>query len=89
MKIDKPKLKDPIKERATEKRKLTYKEKKEYDTIESVIDTLEQEKVSIGEQFNDPSIDTEKIKDLGVRIKELDDEIAQKTDRWMELAELI
>jgi len=89
LKIDKPKLKDPIKERATEKRKLTYKEKKEYDTIESVIDTLEQEKVSIGEQFNDPSIDTEKIKDLGVRIKELDDEIAQKTDRWMELAELI
>ncbi len=89
LKIDKPKLKDPIKERATEKRKLTYKEKKEYDTIESVIDTLEQEKVSIGEQFNDPSIDTEKIKDLGARIKELDDEIAQKTDRWMELAELI
>ena len=89
LKIDKPKLKDPVKERATEKRKLTYNEKKEYDTIESVIDALEKEKVSVGEQFNDPSLDTEKMKDLGVRIKELDDEIATKTNRWMELAELI
>jgi len=89
LKIDKPKLKDPVKERATEQRKLTYNEKKEYDTIESVIDALEQEKVSVGEQFNDPDLDAEKMKDLGVRIKELDDEIAAKTDRWMELAELI
>ena len=89
LKIDKPKLKDPIKERATEKRKLTYNEKKEYDTIESVIDALEKEKVSVGEQFNDPNLDAEKMKDLGVRIKELDHEIAEKTNRWMELAELI
>ena len=89
LKIDKPKLKDPIQERAREKRKLTYNEKKEYENIESEIDALEQEKVLIGEQFNDPSLDAKKIKDLGVRIKELDHEIASKTDRWMELAELI
>ena len=89
LKIDKPKLKDPIQERARENRKLTYNEKKEYENIESEIDALEQEKVLIGEQFNDPSLDAKKIKDLGMRIKELDHEIASKTDRWMELAELI
>ena len=89
LKIDKPKSKDPVKERIEEKRKLTYNEKKEYDTIESVIDALEQEKVTIGEQFNDTSLDADKIKDLGQRIKELDDEIAAKTDRWMELAEFV
>ena len=88
LKIDKPKSKDPIKNSNPEKKKLTYNEKKEYDTIESVIDKLEQEKESIGEQFNDTSLDAEKIKELGQRIKELDDEIALKTDRWMELAEL-
>jgi ATP-binding cassette subfamily F protein uup len=88
LKIDKPKSKDPIKNPTSEKKKLTYKEKKEYDTIESVIDKLEQEKESIGAQFNDSSLDAEKIKELGQRIKELDDEIASKTDRWMELAEL-
>ena len=43
----------------------------------------------MGEQFNDPNLDAEKMKDLGVRIKELDHEIAEKTNRWMELAELI
>ena len=74
---------------AEQKRKLTYKEKKEYDTIESVIDALEQEKTIIGAQFNDPDLNPEKMKELGKRIKEIDDEIAEKTDRWMELAELI
>ena len=88
LKIDRPKSKDPIKSASSEKKKLTYNEKKEYDTIESVIDKLEQEKESIGAQFNDASLDAEKIKDIGQRIKELDDEIALKTDRWMELAEL-
>ena len=89
LKIDKPKLKDPVKDRASEKRKLTYNEKKEYDTIESVIDGLEQEKVAIGTQFNDAGLDAEKIKELGVRLKEIDEEIASKTNRWMELAELV
>ena len=74
---------------AEQKRKLTYKEKKEYDTIESVIDALEQEKTTIGAQFNDSDLNPEKMKELGKRIKEIDDEIAEKTDRWMELAELI
>ena len=74
---------------AEEKRKLTYNEKKEYDTIESVIDALEQEKTTIGVQFNDPDLNPEKMKELGKRIKEIDDEIAEKTDRWMELAELM
>lgn len=72
-----------------EKRKLTYNEKKEYDTIESVIDALEQEKRTIGVQFNNPDLNPEKMKELGIRIKEIDDEIADKTARWMELAELI
>ena len=74
---------------AEQKRKLTYKEKKEYDTIESVIDALEQEKTTIGAQFNDPDLNPEKMKELGKRIKEIDDEIAEKTNRWMELAELM
>ncbi len=89
LKIDKPKSKDPIKGSSPEKKKLTYNEKKEYDTIESVIDKLEQEKEAIGAKFNDPTLDADKIKELGLRIKELDDEIASKTDRWMELAELV
>jgi len=89
LKIDKPKLKDPFKDRASEKRKLTYNEKKEYDTIESVIDLLEQEKVAIGTQFNDAGLDAEKMKELGVRLKEIEEEIELKTNRWMELAELV
>lgn len=83
---DKVVVKEKIPE---EKRKLTYNEKKEYDTIESEIDGLEQEKTTIGVQFNNPDFNPEKMKELGIRIKEIDDEIADKTARWMELAELI
>jgi len=50
---------------------------------------LEQEKTTIGVQFNGPKLNPEKMKELGRRIKEIDDEIAEKTNRWMELAELI
>ena len=90
-KLKQTKAKDKdVKDKFTEgKRKLTYNEKKEYDTIESLIDALEQEKRTIGVQFNDPDLNPEKIKELGIRIKEIDNEIADKTARWMELAELI
>ena len=89
LKLTKAKDKD-VKDKFTEgKRKLTYNEKKEYYIIESLIDALEQEKKTIGVQFNDPDLNPEKIKELGMRIKEIDDEIADKTARWMELAELI
>ena len=54
-----------------------------------MIDDLEQEKIEIGEQFNNMELDAEKVKGLGIRIKEIDDEIAIKTNRWMELAEFV
>ncbi len=86
----KPKQKEVVAEKVSvEKRKLTYNEKKEYDTIELIIANLEEEKASISEQFNHLDVDAEKVKALGIRIKEIDDEIAEKTDRWMQLAELI
>ena len=90
-KLKQTKAKDKdVKDKFNEgKRKLTYNEKKEYDTIESLIDALEKEKRAIGVKFNDPDLNPEKIKELGMRIKEIDDEIAHKTARWMELAELI
>ena len=90
-KLKQTKAKDKdVRDKFTEgKRKLTYNEKKEYDTIELLIDALEQEKRTIGVQFNDSDLNPEKIKELSMRIKEIDDEIADKTARWMELAELI
>ena len=67
-KLKQTKVKDKdVKDKFTEgKRKLTYNEKKEYETIESLIDALEQEKTTIGVQFNDPDLNPEKIKELGI-----------------------
>lgn len=79
----------PVKSQPSEKRKLTYMEKKEYDAIEAEIEKLEEEKVTIGEAFSNPDIDPEAMKELGLRIKAIDEEIGAKTDRWMELAEFV
>lgn len=72
-----------------EKRKLSYLEKREYDDLEGEIDSLEKEKIEIGKLFSNPDVDAEKMKELGIRVKSIDDEIANKTERWLELAELI
>lgn len=78
-----------VKSEPAEKRKLSYMEKKEYDSIESEIDKLEAEKNTIGEEFSNPDIDPDTMKELGLRIKAIDEEIAVKTERWMELADLV
>jgi ATP-binding cassette subfamily F protein uup len=71
-----------------EKRKLTYKQNKEYENLEFLIESLEKEKVSISSQFYEGTLSSEKIKELSSKINILDQDIHTKTKRWMELDEL-
>ena len=75
-------------EQVQEKTKLTYKQNKEYENLESLIVSLEKEKVIISSQFEDGTLSLEKIKEISCQIKILDEEIFTKTNRWMELDEL-
>ena len=75
-------------EQIHEKRKLTYKQNKEYVNLESLIEGLEKEKVIISSQFDEGALSLEKIKELSSQIKILDEDIFIKTNRWMELDEL-
>ena len=70
------------------KRNLTYKEKKEFENLELLIEELEKEKIFFSLQFNQESLSPKKIKELSLKIKELEQNIFLNTNRWLELDEL-
>ncbi len=70
------------------KRKLNYNEKKEYERLESEIDSLEKEKSSIEKQFQEETLDGEMISELSQRLGEIQKSIEEKENRWLELSEL-
>lgn len=70
----------------TNKVKLSFKEKKEYDSIEGDIAALEKQKVSIEASFLDPALSGEEINDLSIKLKEINEQIDYKEGRWFELS---
>ncbi len=75
------------KERHAAKRKLTYKEQKEFEQLEAVIGQLETEKVEIEAALSGGESDATKIMELSKRFEEIGVELDAKTDRWIELGE--
>jgi ABC transport system ATP-binding/permease protein len=71
------------------KKKISFKEKQEYEKLQPEIQELEQAKAALTDELNSGITDHEQLQQLAGRIKELDDAIEAKTLRWLELAELI
>jgi len=90
--IKKPKI---VKEKtATDKPKLkankfTYKQQKEFESIEAEIKILEAEKNDILVRLNKGSGTPEEFQSWSSRYAELIEVIDLKTDRWLELSELM
>lgn len=70
-----------------EARKLSYKERQEYDSLEGELEKLELEKEELATKLSDPSLDSEELMKAGERLSAVVEEIESKTDRWLELAE--
>lgn len=71
----------------TEKKRLTYKEKLEFAQLEKDIAALEEEKKQIEEALCGGTISVEEITALSKRQPELNDELDEKSMRWLELSE--
>lgn len=67
---------------------LTFEQRKELKRLEKEIEKLEQRKLEISEQFNDPSLSGAQIQKLSIEIGEVNEQLEEKELRWMELAEL-
>ncbi|GAB3024176.1 ABC-F family ATP-binding cassette domain-containing protein [Spirosoma pulveris] len=70
------------------KRKLSFKEIREYETLEKDIESLEQRKTEIVSLLNTGG-HHEQLIAWSREIEQIDQTIAEKSDRWLELAEFI
>ena len=74
---------------ASNKRKATYSEKREYDQLEKDIQVLETEKEGIIARMNSGAGDHKKMAEDAARLKQIDQQLDQKSERWLELGEFV
>ena len=67
--------------------RLSYNEQREYDGLEGLIATLEDEKSQLEGEMSGASLDHEALSNLSTRLGEVTAEIEAKTERWIELDE--
>ncbi len=80
------KVQIPVKE---EKKKLTFKEKREFEELDALIPKLEEEKSQIETELSSGTLSADELLAKSNRISDLIEEIDEKTMRWMELSELM
>ena len=88
--MEKPKEstpKQPIRNDSEGKRKLTFKERKEYEALEKEIDDLEKEKAELETLLNSGTLDPQALTDKSKRYAEVLQLIDDKSTRWLELSE--
>lgn len=78
---------NPAKESGS-KRQLTYKEKREFESLEKDIPELTLEKEKISEKLNSGNTPFEELQALSHRIGEISRLLDEKEMRWLELSEL-
>lgn len=87
-KAKRPKDKKAISANSDQKRKLSYKEKNEFDTLEHEINELEILKGEFMEKLNSGSGNHEELMNWSTEIEMLTSKIEEKENRWLELSEL-
>ena len=69
-------------------RKMSYKEKREYEQLEKDIEALEAEQKAIEEALCSGNLSIEELTEKSKRLPQLKDELDEKSMRWLELSEL-
>ena len=73
---------------ATARRKMTFKEKREFEQLEKDIAALEEEKTKIETALSSGTISVDEITAMSKRLPALNDELDEKSMRWLELSEI-
>ena len=70
------------------KRKMTYKEKREYEQLTKELEQLENEQKTLEDALCSGQLSVEELTEKSKRLPEIKDEIDEKEMRWLELAEI-
>lgn len=71
------------------KRKMSYKEKCEYEQLTQEIDALTEEQKKLEEELCSGNLSVEELTEKSKRLPEIKDELDEKEMRWLELAEML
>jgi ATP-binding cassette subfamily F protein uup len=84
----KPKEEKTQRVRLNDKRRMTFKERKEFEQLEKEIAALEEEKKQIEEALCSGTLSVNELTEKSKRLPLLNDELDEKTMRWLELSEI-
>lgn len=84
----KPKEEKTQRVRLNDKRRLTFKERKEMEQLETEIATLEEEKKTIEEALCSGTLSVDELTEKSKHLPLLNDELDEKSMRWLELSEI-
>ena len=86
---EKPKKEEPKAQRQqrTYANKMTFKERKEFDSLSADIASLEEEKKQIEADLSGASLSVDEITERSRRMQEIIDALDEKEMRWLELSE--
>ena len=77
----------PAEKNAGEKKRFSYKEKREFELLTKELETLGQEKEQLTAQLNDGSMGYEKLQEITSRLTTVTGLLDEKELRWLELSE--
>lgn len=71
-----------------ERKRMTFKEKREYEQLEADIARLESEKEKLENELCSGSLSVDELTEKSKRLPQLNEELETKTMRWFELSEI-
>lgn len=77
------------KEGQSQKKRLSYKEQREYDHIEEEILALEEESEALEEEINQNAKDFMKLNELSKKKEEVDQKLEERMERFLQLQEMV
>ncbi|HEY1025228.1 MAG TPA: ABC-F family ATP-binding cassette domain-containing protein [Sphingobacteriaceae bacterium] len=86
--VEKPSAGEPKEKEKKATKKLSYKEERELNELETAINELEEQIRKTSDELNSGTMDHVKLNELSKEIKALNEALEMKTLRWMELSEL-
>lgn len=84
----KPQESKTAKVRLNDKRRMSFKERREFEQLEQEIAGLEAEKKAIEEALCSGTLSVDELTEKSKRLPQLNDLIDEKTMRWLELSEI-
>jgi ATP-binding cassette subfamily F protein uup len=84
VKVTHPEIKEE-----TPKRKLSFREKEEFQSLEKEIESLEEQKKTLTEKLSSGAMDGGDLQLAGKELASVVADLENKTDRWLELSELV